>query len=1018
MSLVVIVHFGCGQRPRCGSVHSQPLSLVKYNRGMTYRALILAICWVSAYPAAAQTVDFNRDIRPILADKCFPCHGPDAGARKADLRLDLKAGLFGSADSVRPFVPRQTDKSEALQRIQSNDPDVRMPPPSANKHLTKKQINLLTRWVKQGATWKQHWSFLPPQRPRLPKLDSQSVAWSQNAIDRFVIARLRRRGLQPMPRASSLTLIRRLHLDLIGLTPTPQAADYWLRELKRPGGYERLVDYLLASPAYGERWGREWLDLARYADTNGYEKDRNRSIWPYRDWVIRAINRDLPFDQFSIEQLAGDMLPKATESQRVATGFHRNTMLNEEGGIDPLEFRFHAMTDRVATTGVTWLGLTLGCAQCHSHKFDPVTQREYYQFMAFLNNADEPDLELKDFAAQATHRRNLKRARQLLKGLGKRWPKSGESLKQSYQQWLARQRAVAIRWQNLVPQKATANLPLLEIQRDHSIYASGDSTKQDRFDITLRPSKEVVRAIRLEAIPDIRLPARGPGMTFYEGTKGDFFLTELTVKAGRKAIKVKKATHNYAKNRYGHPASAQLAVDGDVQTGWSVHGRVGERHTAVFQLAEPIPAGTTIQVRMMFGRHFSSSLGRFRFAATSRVDAVAQDWSAKLEQLFLVKSTSAADDKRLLETFMLQAPQLKKAAAKIKQLQKLPSATTTLVMAERPQQNPRPTHIHRRGEFLQTVAKVSAATPAVLHRWQRSMKRDRLGLARWLVNKQNPLTARVVVNRHWASIFGRGIVETIGDFGLQGAAPTHPKLLDWLAVEFMELGWSRKQLHRLIVTSSTYQQQANADRSVWLRGVARKRLEAEVIRDSILQSAGALTQRIGGRPVFPPQPKGAGLSWGSNNWKESQGGDRYRRSIYIYLKRTAPFAMLRTFDAPSGESCVARRNRSNTALQALTILNDVMFVEAARLFAKDVVVGKAADDKRLIHVFRRVLTRPPTNKEKLLLGNYVKKVRARLKAGELDAKKIAGSGPNAKERAVWTALARVLFSLDENQTRN
>jgi len=351
-------------------------------------------------------------------------------------------------------------------------------------------------------------------------------------------------------------------------------------------------------------------------------------------------------------------------------------------------------------------------------------------------------------------------------------------------------------------------------------------------------------------------------------------------------------------------------------------------------------------------------------------------------------------------------------------LRKRPTPTTSLVMAERPKHNPRATHIHRRGEFLRTVAKVSANTPDVLHRWSQSMKRDRLGLARWLVDDQNPLTARVVVNRHWAAMFGRGIVETIGDFGLQGAAPTHPRLLDWLAVEFMELGWSRKQLHRLLVTSATYQQVANADRSIWLRGVSRKRLEAEVIRDSILQAAGALTQRIGGLPVYPPQPRGAGLSWGSNNWKESQGGDRYRRSIYIYLKRTAPFAMLRTFDAPSGESCVARRNRSNTALQALTILNDVMFVEAARLFAKDVIVGKETDEQRLTRAFRRVLTRPPTSKERLLLGKYVKKVRARLNAGELDAKKIAGNGPNAKERAVWTTLARVLFSLDENQTRN
>jgi len=641
--------------------------------------------------------------------------------------------------------------------------------------------------------------------------------------------------------------------------------------------------------------------------------------------------------------------------------------------------------------------------------------------MAFMNNADEPDLEIHDPRQVARRRSNRALAARLLQKLPESWPgpNSKQKMTQKFQGWLAKQRAKFVQWSHLRPTKAKSNLPLLTIQRDHSIFASGDSTKKDTFNVWLKATNQATRAIRLEAIPDSRLPAGGPGMTYYEGKKGDFFLTEIEVFADGEKVPIRAASHNYAKNTFGQPASAQLATDGDVQTGWSIHGRIGERHTAVFQLAKPVEAGRSLRIKMIFCRHFSCALGRFRFSATSQENAIAQNWKTEIEGLLGRKLLSKAQRQTLFEAFLLQSPELKKQSSRIKQLLKKLTPGTSLVMRERPKHHPRDTHIHRRGEYLQPKAKVAAATPAVLHSFRVGERRNRLGFARWLVDRRNPLTARVVVNRQWAAIFGQGIVTTIGDFGLQGAPPTHPRLLDWLAVEFMEKGWSIKQMHRLIVTSATYRQSANSDRSIWLRGVPRKRLEAEVIRDSVLRSAGVLTNRLRGKPVYPPQPSGAGgLAWGASGWKTSSGSDRYRRSVYIFLKRTAPFAMLSTFDAPSGEACVARRNRSNTALQALTILNDVMFVEAAQLFAASLVRSPGSDEQRVAAAFRRVLTRDPNAAERRLLLAYVRRQRERIGNSELKAAAIAGKGANVQERAVWTALARVLFSLDESQTRN
>jgi hypothetical protein len=1005
----------------------------------------LAVCTGSA--AAASEIDFNRDIRPILSDKCFSCHGPDAEMRAADLRLDTREGLFADLGGYAPFVAGAVAESEALRRILAEDAFERMPPPDSNKTLSEAEMEQLQRWVKQGAPWREHWAFVAPRRPALPRV--RDAAWPRNDIDYFVLSRLEEAGLRPSPEAEPLTLVRRLYLDLIGLPPTPQEADAWAARLGRAGvamsgsgiheqALEELVDHLFASPHYGERWARRWLDLARYADTNGYEKDRPRSIWAYRDWVVSALNQDMPFDQFTIEQIAGDMLPGATRDQHVATGFHRNTMLNEEGGIDPLEFRFYAMVDRVATTGTTWLGLTLGCAQCHAHKFDPISHHEYYELLAFLNNADEVDLDLPEQGVATRKRSERAEAKRLLASLPDKWPgddpaSRAQALEARFAEWLETQRAKIVPWTVLRPVQAVSNLPLLTVEDDDSVFASGDTTKQDLYKLTLRPEMRGITSLRLEALPDDRLPAHGPGMTYYEGTKGDFFLGEFRAWTDGRKIQFESASHSYAKNRFGaNPVSAELAIDGDPQTGWSVDGRLGERHCAVFVLKEPLGEVQELKIEMAFGRHFASSLGRFRLSATTAEGGQAVDLPLEIEKLLGVTDAELDDPQRqrLRETFLLQAEEVAEHTREIRRLRQPPAYPTTLVMRERPPENPRPTFVHHRGEFLRPTDPVQPSTPQALHPYSQPAPPNRLGFARWLVSRDNPLTARVVVNRDWSAFFGTGLVRTLEDFGFQGESPSHPKLLDWLAVEFMEKGWSRKELQKQVVMSATYRQSSfhrdaqAVDRvdpaNRLLSRANRFRLPAETIRDATLQAAGLLVPKMGGPPVRPPQPDGiTEAAYGSPKWNPSEGEDRYRRSIYTYIKRTAPFAMFQTFDAPSGEACVGRRDVSNTALQALTLVNDITFIEAAQALGAVVAAEPAADAQRVRAAFRRVLTRQPEPAEVNRLLQFVQTQRKRVATGQIDAQIMSGlDSDRAAEAAVWTSLARALFALDEAITRN
>ncbi len=984
------------------------------------------LAWAAdAAPVRADGPDFAREVRPVLARYCFKCHGPDKAKRKAGLRLDVRESAVESV-----IVPGRPDQSELLARITAADPRKVMPPPSTQTALTASQKAVLKKWIAAGAEYSPHWAFVPPRQPPLPVVRQQD--WPRGALDRFVLARLEAEGLRPSPAADRHTLIRRASLDLIGLPPTPAEVEAFVGD-RAPGAYERLVERLLASPHYGERWARRWLDLARYADTNGYEKDRPRSIWPYRDWVIRALNADMPFDRFTVEQLAGDLLPNPTPDQVIATGFHRNTMVNEEGGIDPLEFRYYAVVDRVSTTGTTWLGLTLGCAQCHDHRFDPIAQRDYYRVMALLNNADEPDFEVPDAEAARRRKETARRIAGLRAKLPERFPGGPDALHRAFTAWERRESAKAVRWTVVRPAALKANMPFLRVLEDGSVLAGGDQTKSDTYELTFRAPLKGVTALRLEALPHESLPDRGPGRTYYEGRKGDFFLSELGLTAAGKPVRFAGASHDYARGGFGaSKVGAQFCYDGLPGTGWSTTDQPGKPHAAVFNFAAPVDLDGGATLTMLFERHYACGLGRFRVSFTTdtqRAEATAH--GAEIEAILATPATERTVDQEraLRERFLEVAPKLAEGRKEIERLRgSLPAPVTTMVMRERPAGYPRATHIHHRGEFLQPRQSVEPGVPKALHPLPKGAPRNRLGLARWLVAPENPLTARVTVNRHWQAYFGRGLVRTTEDFGLQGEFPSHPELLDWLAVEFVRQGWSLKKLHRLIVTSATYQQASRVtpellrrdpENRLLARG-PRVRLEAELIRDSLLRAAGQLAPKLGGPSVFPPQPASVSTEgvYGPIQWTVSSGPDRYRRGLYTFLKRSIPYAMFATFDGVTGETCLARREVSNTPLQALTMLNDLVVIEAAQALGRQTAALQGTDETRLRELFRRCLTRPPTGEELTELLAFRRRQVERLRAGKLNARAIAGEGGgDAVEGAAWTLVARAIFNLDEFITK-
>ena len=993
--------------------------------------------------AAVQDVQFNRDIRPLLSDRCFYCHGPDDKNRKAGLRLDTFEGATKDRGGYRAITPGKPDESELLRRVTSHEAGEMMPPLSAKKAaITREEAALLRRWIEQGAKYQGHWAFQPLAATAPPAV--KNTGWVRNEIDSFILARLEREGIAPSPQADPRTLIRRLSLDLTGLLPQPAEVAAFVKAFNAAGNtagtrnqdavYRTLVDRLLASPHYGERWGRHWLDQARYADSNGYTIDGDRVMWPYRDWVIQALNEDKPFDRFTIEQLAGDLLPEPADgpqaaqlakAQLVATGFHRNTVINEEGGVDPEQARVEQVMDRVSTTGAVWLGLTVGCAQCHSHKFDPISHKEYYQLFAFFNSTmDVNNLGPTIFVnrgemfgkPESTEpaRRELTRDEWELAEIERleRNPAVTASIKE-------------VDWVSFDPVKfdteAAGKLQRLD---DGSFLTASNASSNDAYRILVRIDSPRVAAVRLRVLPHEALPKNGPGLA----ADGSFALSEFYIESEGGNHRFNDAFAD--DEQIAWPARA--AIDGDRRTGWSINTvDNAQPREAVFVYARPKEFASR-QVQFML-RHDASSgrgIGRFKIEIATQTP-----YDARGAVLLAALKTDARS--RTPE----QEAQISAAFASARAVMEKQAGNAVMAMIMRDIAVPRESYIFTRGDFTRPNIEAGLLQPNVLSAVgpalpETGRPRTRLDLAQWLTDPANPLTPRVTMNRIWMRYFGRGIVETEEDFGTQGARPVHPELLDWLATEFIRQGWSLKAMHRLIVNSATYRQSSDArkdlyeidPRNLLLARQERFRVEAEIVRDAALSASGLLNPRIGGPSVRPPQPDGVyAFTQNKKKWVAAAGAERFRRALYTQFYRSAPYPLFTTFDAPDFQTVCTRRQRSNTPLQSLTLANDPAFLEIAQGLAirlvRDVPGEFAAKlDLRLRHAFALCFSRPPNATELTALRSYVE-WQVQGFAGQpasamaLVNDELTKAGLTEAQGAAMTAAVRVLFNTDNFITR-
>ena len=913
-------------------------------------------------------VQFNSDVRPILSDKCYACHGPDEEERQADLRLDVRDEAIRSG----AIVPGDSNASAIMHRILSNAPDELMPPPSSGE-LSNSEKDILRRWIDAGGEYQRHWAFEPLDKSDPPEVDDSN--WCRNPIDQFVYRKLVDAGLLPSEQADRRTLIRRLYLDLIGLLPTPEQVDNFVQD-ESPNAYAELVELLLRSDHYGERWGRRWLDQARYADSNGYTFDNARTMWPYRDWVIQAINDDMPFDQFTLEQLAGDLLPEPTVSQLTATGFHRNTLINEEGGTDDEQFRVESVIDRANTTGTVWLALTVGCAQCHHHKFDPISQEDYYGFYGFFNstldkNNRGPEITIDDPHAERIQEIEV-RIRELRKEmLADEGDKTDRELD----------------WRLLTPMQASAeSAAQFETLDDQSLLVSGPNKIEDTYQIAYEVQPQRIESIRLSVLPHPSLPQGGPG----RAGNGNFVLVDVSLKdAAGSVIELQSlATADYSQSGY----DVSFAVDDDPHTGWAINtnqkGNVA--HWANFVLEKPFNVDKTTQLHLTLRCRQGTkpyNIGRFQLGSSAQTPPATERNGALIESL-------VAEKKRL-------------------------ESKRVKVMVMREMDSPRKTHVLVRGDFLRPGQQVDPSVLSQLHPAPLTgAPQNRLDLARWIVDASNPLTPRVVVNRIWQNYFGVGIVETVEDFGSQGSPPTHPKLLDWLAAEFIRGGWSQKQLHRQIVMSATYRQ-ASVSR-VALEQVDplnrllgrqnRLRVDAEIVRDLALSASGKLITRIGGPPVYPPQPSGVyAFTQKKKNWPTSVGPDRFRRTMYTFFYRSSPHPMLTVFDTPRFNVTCTRRSRSNTPLQSLMVANDPGLFELVEALADRVMTERSREEERLHRMMQLCFCRPPTEAEDEFLMTFLENQKSTCQS--------EGVAESEIDREAWIGVARVLMNLDEFITR-
>lgn len=1128
--------------------------------GLTLASVLLA----ATASHAEEAIDFNHDIRPILSSRCWVCHGPDENERAADLRLDTEDGSREDLGGYAAIVPGDPETSELFLRMTTDDEDIRMPP--EGEGLNEAEIDLIRRWIKQGATYARHWSYENPVRPALPKVALKD--WPRNAIDHFVLARLEREHLHPSPEADRLTLARRAAIDLTGLPPTWEEAQQLLTDPSE-NAYELYVDRLLAKQTFGERWARVWLDLARYADSAGYADDPLRTIWAYRDYVIRSLNENKPFDQFTIEQIAGDLLENPSEDQLIATGFHRNTLTNSEGGTNDEEFRNVAIVDRVNTTMAVWMGTTMACAQCHSHKYDPITQEEYFRFFAFFNHTEDTDkkderpyIEIWTEDQEARKADLNHRIAQLQDTLNRPTPE----LESAQQQWLAEVR-VEPTWTALVPDSAKARSRALSNDEQGWVSASGDDPNQDRYTLRYKTGDSELTALKLEVPAEqqrnfvlsnvnatwkpagkksidaryvrVDLPGKGKmihlaEMQIFSGgenvalagkasqsstdfggkvsfvndgnTDGNYNNRSVTHTAvesnpwleidlgaskpidsvalwnrtdGGDSIRdrlkgfkltllseqrdelwqvtppdVPKPNASYSPGgaiqlnfraaladheQDGFPAASVIAAKANPKKGWAIGNKSGESHELTLILGKPIQlsAGTLTIGLNHASVHKKHLLDRFRFSMTS--DASAAEWakmSSEIRQIIRTPDTEQTDDQRgkLASFYRSITPLLNPQRRELDRLQRDLAAmrpyTTTPVMRQLPSDKHRTTKIQIRGNYLSTGETVSEGVPATFHPLPSDSDPDRLDLARWLVDDANPLTPRVVANRHWEEIFGNGIVQTSEEFGSQGDLPSHPLLLDWLAVDLRESGWDLKRLLKLIVTSATYRQSskcsadllaADPSNRLYSRG-PRFRISAEMVRDQALFVSGLLSGKMFGKPVNPPQPElGLKAAFGSaTDWKTSSGDDRYRRGIYTAWRRSSPYPSMAQFDAPNREVCTVRRIRTNTPLQALVTMNDPVYVEAAQSLARNMISSGETPEQRIRFAFHQCLVREPSDLELTKLTELAVTAQDRYTSQPELAKQMATDplgdlpeGADVAEYAAWTVVGNVILNLDE-----
>jgi hypothetical protein len=1012
---------------------------------------------VAAHQQVSGEGVFASEIRPILAARCYSCHGPEL--QQNGLRLDSLEGILKGSANGSVVIPGDSEKSPLVRRILGLD---RPKMPYGGPPLPADDVELIRKWIDQGAPGPdstalmaaakplKHWAYVQPVRPDLPKV--KDASWCRNPIDNFVLARLETEGLKPSPEAGKEMLIRRVSLDLIGLPPTPEEVDAFLAD-HSPQAYDQVVDRLLASPHFGERWAAVWLDLARYADTHGYEKDNRRTMWKYRDWVINALNEDMSFREFTIEQLAGDMLPQPTMEQLIASGFNRNSMINMEGGVDPEEYYWYAQVDRVNTTATVWLGSTLACAECHNHKFDPFTQKDYYRFLAFFAGekykvdhstdgpwAQEALLELPT-PEQAAKSKEL---RAEIANLQTVLDTPTPALAAAQAQWEQEIKAAETKWTVLQPSHyVSLGGATLKLLPDGSLLAGGKNPDADAYELSASTGLTGITGVRLEVMNDPSLPAGGPG----RDAEGNFFLSDFEVQAAPaekpaslQKIVFKEAAADESQSGY---SIDNLVNDKPRPKGWGIETPDDKSTTIRRGILLPdkpfgFTGGTLLTIRMKHDMAFSKcGIGRFRISVTTLADPrAAVSVPARLRNVLDLPPAqrpekSAAD---LAAAYRAIAPLLKPVRDKKKEIEEQDSKlgiATTLVMGETASFQRPCTNLHIRGAFLSVGDQVCAGVPFILNPLPDDQMPNRLGLANWLVSDSNPLTARVTVNRYWEQLFGRGIVETSEDFGTQGAPPTHPLLLDWLATEFMGDGWSMKKMLRLIVTSATYRQSSHATPeleekdpyNLLLARGPRFRVPAEMVRDAALAESGLLSPKIGGPSVFPYQPEGVwDRPYNDDKWVESEGEDHYRRSLYTFIRRTSPYPSWTTFDAPTREFCTVRRVRTNTPLQALTTLNDPAFFVAAQALGRKILQDGGPDAAaRATYGFRRCLTRRPTAPElDRILAYYHHEVayfQNDAKAAGSVAKGYTGPPANLPEAAAWTMVSNVLLNLDEAITK-